>query len=616
MKKKILVYSLGIVVCLAAISGIDANSEKENVIVVTQEKKVPVRNASETLDAEAISAEISLTEKIDDTEGVEKTNEYLSYYFDISLEKDGFVGGLKKICPTYEEEIEELSKEKERNAEKEIEEEKEVSEETSEESTEEATEKSTEETADEDKSQGEEATAISGAEMIKSAVIAVGKEELVQTYSEEKTEERLEFYGVHINSKKQADTDNELKKYIVCAMDLGMIDEYMAQNALDGELREEEQAEILMSVANICGKGRNYIGYSNDERIYADLRFMHGLYPTLTEEELSEISALILEDKNVQECVLKRAEYDARFLPSLTICYSHESIEHMEQLIGLLNRENIVAKVQLEPKMLITKQDIKEAEKAKKGTKDSTDNSEEKSVESIGTLKYDLVFEFETKDDMVRFSEMVDLFAKVQETEETNDKETEKHSIIADSEMEAVYMAEESEHMQAAGNTRKIEKISVENDNGILEFYCLTENTDSIKEKVLELAKEQEFSIAEIKIEKENKEEQTEELETEETESKTTETESEIIETETEEKQTVKEKDKAKKTESKEDELKEKEEKESETNETISDKSRIEEAELKLYSEKYVCNKEFFFNLGGVDVEETATQIELGENKE
>ena len=85
MKKKILVYSLGLVVCLAAIGSIAVqNAETERVEIVTEEKKVPVRNASDTWDAGALSEETSLTEMIDDTEGAEKTTEYLNYYFDIS----------------------------------------------------------------------------------------------------------------------------------------------------------------------------------------------------------------------------------------------------------------------------------------------------------------------------------------------------------------------------------------------------------------------------------------------------------------------------------------------------------------------------------------------------
>ena len=564
MKKKILIYSLGLVVCLTAVGGMATNYvKKESETVVTEEKKIPVRNAADTIDAGALSEEISLTENIDDTEDIEKTTEYLACYFDISLEKDGFIGGLKKICPSYAEV----------NGE------------------EEAIEETTEEKVSEENNQVEKV--LSGAEMVKASVVSAGKESLAQTYSDEKVTERLEFYGIHETNKKKSDTDSELKKYIACALDLGMIDEETVQNAISGELTEEEQTELLMSVANICGKGRNYIGYSNDENIYADLRFLYGLYPAFAEEELCEAAGFALANENVQECVLKKAEYDARFLPALTICYSHESLEHMEQLIGLLNSENIVAKVQLEPKMVITKEDVEKAEEAKAEeakteSEDSAESLEEKRVESIGILKYDLVFEFETQEDMMHFCDVVEKYAKVQvagtedgEQEDKTEQDTEEATenemepLIADSETEAIYMAEEAEYMLSDENTREIEKITIENDNGKLEFYCLSENTEEIKEKVLEQAEEQELSITEIK------EDETKTLEEKAIEEITKKAIEKITEKATE-KAT------------------------SEENET----EEILEYSLKLYSKKYTCNKEFFFWLGGVDAEETEAETE------
>ena len=102
---------------------------------------------------------------------------------------------------------------------------------------------------------------------------------------------------------------------------------------------------------------------------------------------------------------------------------------------------------------------------------------------------YDLVFEFETKEDMVRFSEVVAQYASAPEESE------EEKAVISDSEIMAVYVAEEAEHMLDNANTREIEKIIVENDNGKLELYCLMEDTDTIKEKLEELTEEQEISF-------------------------------------------------------------------------------------------------------------------------
>ena len=74
MKKKIVVYSLGLAVCISAVAGIAfAGKYNEQQSVVTEERRLPVRSAEETLHAEALTEEISLTENIEDTEGEEKT---------------------------------------------------------------------------------------------------------------------------------------------------------------------------------------------------------------------------------------------------------------------------------------------------------------------------------------------------------------------------------------------------------------------------------------------------------------------------------------------------------------------------------------------------------------
>ena len=104
-----------------------------------------------------------------------------------------------------------------------------------------------------------------------------------------------------------------------------------------------------------------------------------------------------------------------------------------------------------------------------------------------------------------------------------------------------------------------------------MEFYCLPENTEEIKEKILELAKERELSIVEIK------EDEAKTLEEKAIEEITKKAIEKITEKATAE--------------------------ENETEEKL-------EYSLKLYSKKYTCNKEFFFQLGGVDAEETEAETE------
>lgn len=563
MKKKIVVYSLGFAVCISAVAGIAfAGKYNEQQSVVTEERRLPVRSAEETLHAEALTEEISLTENIDDTEGEEKTTEYLKVYFDISLQEDGFLGALDKIYPPEIEETEEETEEEKENGEEKIsedtqeadkqeEDKQEAGNKEEDKQEENSKEENNEKNNEEEKKTDKES--LTGAGMIKAAVVRVGKEQMAQTYSEKKIKQRLEFYGIYNTiNKKLKEEEIEAYRYIVCALDLGMTDERTAQNAIGGDLTGEEQANLLMAVAGICGKGRNYLGYSNEQNIYADINFLCKLYQHFTEEELEQVGTLLLEEEIVADCTLRKAEYNARFLPSLTMRYSHSSIEHLEQLIGLLNSENIVAKVQMEPKMVIDEAALEEA------GKDDT-NETDKEV-CLGRLEYDLVLEFESKEDMKRFSEVVEEYAQV------------------DSEEQAVYLAEENPIVLQAEQNKEIVQIVIENENAKLELYCLEEQQEEIKGKIMELLAEKEIVFYEVKTENSEEEDALEKAATDEVVTGETTTD----EVATEEATT------------------------GETDETEEDaEQEAEPVGLKLYSRAYICNKEFFYMIGG---EESVTE--------
>ena len=77
MKKKILVYSLGLGICLVAVCSIARKDvEKESLEVVSEERDIPVYTAGKKFEADALSGDTSLTENIVDTEEIEKTTEY------------------------------------------------------------------------------------------------------------------------------------------------------------------------------------------------------------------------------------------------------------------------------------------------------------------------------------------------------------------------------------------------------------------------------------------------------------------------------------------------------------------------------------------------------------
>lgn len=459
MKKKKLVYGFGLALCIAGLLGVSVNTlpaaRKETI---TEEKKLPDRLAEETLEAGALSEEVSLTEMIDDTESTEKTTEYLEYYFGASIKEDGFFGVLEKICPP----VNENQTGEEQNA---------------------------GENRETDESPGAEEKA---EDMVKAAVIAAGKQELALTYSEEKIKGRMEFYGVVEAKNKSEDT---AYNYVVCALDLGMINAETAQHAIDGEISEKEQGNLLMAVASLTGKGRNYLGYSNDSDIFAKLRFLYEVYRPFSQKEMESAISLLFEEELTGECVLRSRVYDAGFLPSLTVYYSHDSLEHMEQLLGLLNSENIVVKVQLEPKMILDASAAKQLEQLK---------AEETSGICVGQLAYDLVLEFENQEDMARFETLVDEYAQIKEENEEENTEGKdstaenQQSVIAGAGSEHIYVTTVNERLLEETKSKEIEKITIENEEAGLELYCLSEQADSVKEQILEAAKQAGLSIYEV----------------------------------------------------------------------------------------------------------------------
>jgi hypothetical protein len=68
---------------------------------------------------------------------------------------------------------------------------------------------------------------------------------------------------------------------------------------------------------------------------------------------LFDLGAKAVQDKVSTGFSLKKNNCNANFLPELTLTYGHSSLKHINQLLSLLEREGITAKVQLEPKFSI-----------------------------------------------------------------------------------------------------------------------------------------------------------------------------------------------------------------------------------------------------------------------
>lgn len=237
-------------------------------------------------------------------------------------------------------------------------------------------------------------------EAIKLAVKGANFEELALTYGEEK-----------LQAKKlpQAVTAEDAK-YVACALDTGLIDE-MALSHMDKVLSKENAINLIMAVAEANGKARNFLGYTNEEDIYGRLLKAWNETTLFENEKLESIGEQAVMNGVVTGYNLVNRHYSANFIPELTLRYGHSTTLHASQLIGLLNSEGIVAKVQLEPKTSIFEY-LPEWGDVPPATPDYRVEEVNENFMLAHSLEYDLVFEFETVEDKIRFNELIETYAK------------------------------------------------------------------------------------------------------------------------------------------------------------------------------------------------------------
>ena len=241
---------------------------------------------------------------------------------------------------------------------------------------------------------------------MKAAVTASGYDELAKSYPPEKTAARLANYSVPSTG------DADLDAYLAGGLDAGLFSGEQAQAAVTGaSLTKEYAAELLMTVAQASGQGRNYMGYSDDPMTDTRLTYMWNSFQIFDDPVLTEIGRASVERQITTGYGLKKKNYAARFLPSLTLQYGHSNIKHAHQLLALLNSEGIIAKVQLEPKVSVYQYLLEW------GPVPAPSPGYE--VRQFGNdlylafaMEYDLLLEFKSHDDALRFDGIIQTYAK------------------------------------------------------------------------------------------------------------------------------------------------------------------------------------------------------------
>ena len=263
---------------------------------------------------------------------------------------------------------------------------------------------------------GDEAPAVEGdlnlLSAVKAAVGAADYEELALSYPADKVKERLAVHGI------KDDVDEEYAAYLACALDTDLISDEEGPSAVKKEAMTQEQAEsLLMRIIDVNGDGRNYLGMASDPDIYGKIDQMWNSFIIFDDDKLAEIGKNSVQQQVTTGYGIKSAAYDARFLSDLTLQYGHSDIKHAHQLIGLLNSENIDAKVQLEPKISIY-QYLLEWGPIPEATPTYEVKQFDDDLYLVYAVEYDMKLEFNTTADLKRFNDVINAYAKKNEGNE------------------------------------------------------------------------------------------------------------------------------------------------------------------------------------------------------
>lgn len=300
--------------------------------------------------------------------------------------------------------------------------------------------------------------AVSYIEAVKLAVKAANFEELALGY----TKEKIEAKGL------PAEIENEDAAYVACALDTGLISE-TALSSMTQTISQEDAINLLMAVADANGNARNFLGYTNEADIYGKLMKACEEAALFENEKLQTIGEQAVMNGVTTGYNLLNTHYSANFIPELTLRYGHSTTIHAAQLIGLLNSEGIVAKVQLEPKTSIFEY-LPEWGDVPPATPNYRVEVVNEDLMLAYSLEYDLVLEFETIEDKVRFNDIVETYAK------KNDDNPDGEGLLLASWWQPLYVST----VEMSEGYKEIYNNVITDGNYSLNPFCLPEDKEEV----------------------------------------------------------------------------------------------------------------------------------------
>lgn len=254
----------------------------------------------------------------------------------------------------------------------------------------------------------------SNTDAVKAAVIASSLGEFAKTYSSEKAEANLA--AVKISASKDAG-------YLAAAIDSGLLSAPVCAQVVSGaSLSKADAVNLLMAVVEASGQGRNYIGSTKDPDIQAKIANYFKTIGLYSNEELDVIGAKLVQEQSSTGYGLKKEAAAARFLPSLSIRYGHDSEKHVKQLVALLSSEGISALIQVEPKTSIYEY-LLDWGPVPEPSEDYYVEKFSDDLYLVHAIEFDLYLEFETIEDLEDFDSIINQYSKKNDSNQAEGSE-------------------------------------------------------------------------------------------------------------------------------------------------------------------------------------------------
>ena len=324
---------------------------------------------------------------------------------------------------------------------------------------------------------------LSDGAVIQAGIKLAGLDELAQSYLNEAAPDKaakvLEASGIL--------TEEEYVPYVACAMDLDL---YAQDRPFDVKL-------FLYRCMEIAGKGRHYLGRISDHDLMEEMYMMLDSMSIFENWELEDVGTKLVLDEIVTGYGLKYAGYDAHFLDSYTIKYSHSDFQHAVQLAGLMRSEGMDGYIQLEPKVSVFEY-LKEWGTPPEPSPTYAVQETENGRYLCYSIEYDMMIEFDSAEEKEKFHGIIENYAKKYDDRvDENGNVTTK--LLAESWWQPLYSS--ATPMQNEEYQEMIDNVVYDRTmNYSIHTFTLPEGADAVTNKVAEIAPELEMSPSKVYV--------------------------------------------------------------------------------------------------------------------